>query len=161
VAGGGQRVAACATAILIFSIVAGLAAGRIVLPAAPWAAVPVCAVAAGIAVAAPPPRYLRLIGWVLVAATTIDRHHPRPRRSAEPPQCRRKVVTHGHARRTDRPRHAAHPPRVSRDSDLRLSADTAAALLNVSQRHALVALESLVIERFLVRLPDGRYSRRV
>ena len=47
------------------------------------------------------------------------------------------------------------------DSDLRLSADTAAALLNVSQRHALVALESLVIERFLVRLPDGGYSRRV
>jgi hypothetical protein len=70
-AGGGQRVAACATAILIFSIVAGLAAGRIVLPAAPWAAVPMCAVAAGIAIAAPPPRYLRLIGWVLVAATTL------------------------------------------------------------------------------------------
>ena len=46
-------------------------------------------------------------------------------------------------------------------SDLRLSADTVAALLNVSQRHALVALESLVIEHFLIRLPDGQYSRRV
>jgi hypothetical protein len=46
-------------------------------------------------------------------------------------------------------------------SDLRLSADTVAALLNVSQRHALVTLESLVMEHFLVRLPDGRYSRRV
>jgi hypothetical protein len=46
-------------------------------------------------------------------------------------------------------------------SDLRLSADTVAAVLNVSQRHALVALESLVTEHFLVRLPDGRYSRRV
>jgi hypothetical protein len=45
-------------------------------------------------------------------------------------------------------------------SDLRLSADTAAALLNLSQRHALVALASLVTERFLVRLPDGCYSRR-
>ena len=46
-------------------------------------------------------------------------------------------------------------------SDLRLSADTVAALLNVSQRHAMVALEALVTERFLVRLPDGRYTRRV
>lgn len=45
--------------------------------------------------------------------------------------------------------------------DLRLSADTVAALLNVSQRHAVVALESLVTEHFLVRLPDGRYIRRV
>jgi hypothetical protein len=47
------------------------------------------------------------------------------------------------------------------NNDLRISADTAAALLNVSQRHALVALESLVMDHFLVRLPDGRYSRRV
>ena len=47
------------------------------------------------------------------------------------------------------------------DRDLRLSADTVAALLNVSQRHALVALESLVVTHFLIRLPDGRYSRRV
>ena len=46
-------------------------------------------------------------------------------------------------------------------SDLRLTVDAVAALLNVSPRHALVALESLVMERFLVRLPDGRYSRRV
>jgi len=46
-------------------------------------------------------------------------------------------------------------------SDLRLSAETVGALLNVSQRHALVALESLVMEQFLVRLPDARYSRRV
>jgi hypothetical protein len=44
--------------------------------------------------------------------------------------------------------------------DLRLSADAAAALLHLSQRHALLALESLVAERFLVRLPDGCYSRR-
>jgi len=69
--GGGQRAAACATAILMFSIAAALAAGRIVLPVAPWAAVPMCAVAAGIAMTAPPARYLRLIGWVLVAASTL------------------------------------------------------------------------------------------
>jgi hypothetical protein len=45
--------------------------------------------------------------------------------------------------------------------DLRLSADTAAALLHLSQRHATVALESLVTEQFLVRLSDGRYARHV
>ena len=44
--------------------------------------------------------------------------------------------------------------------DLRLSADTAATTLNVSQRHARVALEGLVFEGFLSRLPDGRYVRR-
>jgi hypothetical protein len=45
-------------------------------------------------------------------------------------------------------------------AELRLSADAAATLLRVSQRHALLALQSLVTERFLVRLPDGCYSRR-
>ena len=69
--GGGERVAACATTILMFSIVAGLAAGRVVLPAAPWAAAPMCAVAVGIAIAVPPPRYLRQIGWALVAASAL------------------------------------------------------------------------------------------
>jgi hypothetical protein len=43
--------------------------------------------------------------------------------------------------------------------DLRCSADTAAALLHVSPRHASVALESLVLEHFLVRLADGCYAR--
>jgi hypothetical protein len=33
--------------------------------------------------------------------------------------------------------------------------------VNVSQRHAVVALESLVTDHFLVRAPDGRYSRRL
>jgi len=42
---------------------------------------------------------------------------------------------------------------------LRLSADATAALLHVSQRHAAIALESLVMERFLLRLPDGCYAR--
>jgi len=43
--------------------------------------------------------------------------------------------------------------------DLRLSADTVASLLNVSPHHARQALESLVRERFLVRMLDDRYSR--
>jgi hypothetical protein len=46
-------------------------------------------------------------------------------------------------------------------ADLRLSADTAAALLHLSQRHATLALESLVTEQFLVRLSDGRYARHI
>jgi hypothetical protein len=68
---GGEQVVARATAILLLSIGGGLAAGRIVLPAAPWAAVPIGAVAVGITIVAPPPRYLRMIGWVLVAASTL------------------------------------------------------------------------------------------
>jgi hypothetical protein len=68
---GGARVAALATAILLLSIGAALAAFRIVLPAAPWAAAPMCAVAVGVAIAAPPPRYLRQIGWALAAASTL------------------------------------------------------------------------------------------
>ena len=43
--------------------------------------------------------------------------------------------------------------------DLHLSAATAAAALQVSQRHAIVVLEALVVERFLIRLADGRYAR--
>jgi hypothetical protein len=43
--------------------------------------------------------------------------------------------------------------------DLHVSADAAASLLHVSQRHALLTLESLVVERFLVRLADGCYAR--
>ena len=43
--------------------------------------------------------------------------------------------------------------------DLRVSSDNAASLLHVSQRHALLTLESLVLERFLIRLPDGCYTR--
>jgi hypothetical protein len=43
--------------------------------------------------------------------------------------------------------------------DLRVSADEAAALLGVPLRHALVILESLVVERFLARTADGQYVR--
>ena len=69
--GGVDRAAALATAALLLSIVTALAAGGVVLPVAPWAAAPMCAVALGIAVVAPPPRYLRQIGWTLVGASVL------------------------------------------------------------------------------------------
>jgi hypothetical protein len=43
---------------------------------------------------------------------------------------------------------------------LLVSADVVAEVFNLPLRHALVILESLVLERFLVRNPDGRYKRR-
>jgi hypothetical protein len=42
---------------------------------------------------------------------------------------------------------------------LSVSAQAAAALLGVLDRHASVILESLVFERFLSRTADGRYMR--
>lgn len=68
---GSARVAAIGAIAALAAIVQLLAIGGIVLPAAPWAAAPVCAVALALALAVPPPRYLRLIGWALVAATTL------------------------------------------------------------------------------------------
>jgi hypothetical protein len=43
--------------------------------------------------------------------------------------------------------------------DLRASADTLAAMLCTTPRHARRALESLVHERFLERTADGLYIR--
>jgi hypothetical protein len=45
--------------------------------------------------------------------------------------------------------------------DLRLTPEAVASLLHLSPRHARAALESLVAERFLTRLSDGRYARPV
>jgi predicted transcriptional regulator of viral defense system len=42
---------------------------------------------------------------------------------------------------------------------LRVSVDAVAASLQIAPRHALLALESLVVEGFLERLPDGQYVR--
>jgi len=43
--------------------------------------------------------------------------------------------------------------------DLKLSPDQVVSLLNVSRHHALALLETLVVEHFLARQPDGGYSR--
>jgi Fic family protein len=44
--------------------------------------------------------------------------------------------------------------------DLHTSAENVAALLGVTERHALVALDALVAEGFLERIPDRQYARR-
>ena len=42
-----------------------------------------------------------------------------------------------------------------------MTPEAVSSLLHLSQRHALAALESLVAERFLTQLSDGRYARPV
>jgi len=66
----GRGVAIGAIAAIVVGL-AVLAVSRVVLPAAVWAAAPVCMVALALAVVVPPPRYLRPIGWTLVAATAL------------------------------------------------------------------------------------------
>jgi hypothetical protein len=64
---------ALASAITV-AVVAGLAAGGVtdrLSPIAPYAALPVCAIALGLTVRPPSPRYLRPIGWTLVGATAL------------------------------------------------------------------------------------------
>ena len=59
---------------LTLAILAGLAvaaqAGRLA-SAAPFAALPVCAVCLGLSARPPSPRYLRPIGWTLLGATAL------------------------------------------------------------------------------------------
>ena len=43
--------------------------------------------------------------------------------------------------------------------DLHVSAASAAARLGLTERHARVALDALVAELFLERMPDGEYVR--
>jgi predicted transcriptional regulator of viral defense system len=43
--------------------------------------------------------------------------------------------------------------------DLRVSVDDVVTLLAVQPRHARLILESLALDGFLTRLPDGRYER--
>jgi YwiC-like protein len=65
-AGPGARVAACACAACAVAVLAVLASAAIVASIAPWAAAPVCGTGFVLAAAAPSPRRLRAIGWVLV-----------------------------------------------------------------------------------------------
>jgi hypothetical protein len=69
--GGSRRAGAIATIAVFAAGVGVLARGGIVFPAALWAVAPVCAVAIGLALALPPPRYLRAVGWTFVAATML------------------------------------------------------------------------------------------
>src|SRR5262245_28496861 len=66
---GESRLVALATAALPLTAVAALAFGRVIHPAGLWAAAATCGAALAMAAVVPPPRYLRRIGWSLVAAT--------------------------------------------------------------------------------------------
>lgn len=61
-------------AVLTLAVLAGLAvaaqAGRL-SSVAPFAALPVCAVCLGLSARPPSPKYLRLIGWTLIGATSL------------------------------------------------------------------------------------------
>jgi len=67
----GERRAALMLDVALLVTIAALALGRVILPAALWAGAPVGAVAFALAAIVPPPRYLRQIGWTLVAATVL------------------------------------------------------------------------------------------
>jgi len=67
----GARAVGMSAACLLMAIVAALARRGYVAPVAPWAALPLCI--GGLALAAFPPsaRQLRVVGWTLVAGTTL------------------------------------------------------------------------------------------
>jgi hypothetical protein len=68
----GERAVALALDAALLMVMGLLAFGRVLPPAALWAAAPVCGVALALAAARPSPRYLRQIGWTLVAATAVS-----------------------------------------------------------------------------------------
>lgn len=69
-AGGPPVVLAAVLSIVAIATLALLAMTERLVPVAPYAALPVCAVALALTAWRPSPRYLRPIGWTLVAATT-------------------------------------------------------------------------------------------
>lgn len=69
-AGPSPLLAAVLTLVAI-ALLAWLAMTTRLAPVAPYAALPVCAVAVYLAVVPPAPKYLREIGWTLVAATVL------------------------------------------------------------------------------------------
>ncbi|MGE5245845.1 MAG: YwiC-like family protein [Betaproteobacteria bacterium] len=70
-AGWPTRVVAALLAAAGVAALWALAQRGVTSPAGPWAALPVCGVGFAIAAAAPSPRYVRTIGWVLVGATAV------------------------------------------------------------------------------------------
>jgi len=68
--GPSRPTAAAFTLAIMAAIVVGSLAGFL-SPIAPYAALPVCAVALGLTARPPLPRHLRTVGWTLVGATTL------------------------------------------------------------------------------------------
>lgn len=70
-AGGPPPLLAGALALLVVVGLAAAAFTGTLAPVAPYAALPVCAVALGLTTSPPNPRHLRAIGWTLVGATLL------------------------------------------------------------------------------------------
>ncbi len=70
-AGGPPPLLAGALALLVVVGLAVAAFTATLAPVAPYAALPVCAVALGLTTSPPNPRHLRVIGWTLVGATLL------------------------------------------------------------------------------------------
>ena len=70
-AGVGTRAVAALVALGGVAALASLARAGVTSPAGAWAALPVCGVGFALAIAAPSPRHLRTIGWLLVGATAL------------------------------------------------------------------------------------------
>jgi hypothetical protein len=70
-AGGPPPVGAAVLALAIIAVLAVASATGRLSPIAPYAALPVCAVALGLTARPPSPRHLRTIGWTLVGATAL------------------------------------------------------------------------------------------
>lgn len=69
--GGPPLSAAAALTLGVLALLAVLSTTERLAPVAPFAALPVCAVALALLVRPPSPRYLRPIGWTLVGATAL------------------------------------------------------------------------------------------
>ena len=67
----GVRTVGIAAASLLVALVAQLAVRGYVAPVAPWAALPLCVGAIALAAFPPSARQLRVVGWTLVAGTTM------------------------------------------------------------------------------------------
>jgi hypothetical protein len=70
-AGGPPLAVAAALAVAVLAALAILAITGELAPVAPYAALPVCVVALALTARPPSPRYLRPIGWTLVAVTSL------------------------------------------------------------------------------------------
>jgi hypothetical protein len=68
---GPPRAAAAGLTLAFVAALAVYAAAGRLLPVAPYAALPVCAIALGLIVRPPAPRHLRAIGWTLVGGTAL------------------------------------------------------------------------------------------
>ena len=67
----GTRVRSVATAAILVSVVASAARRGMLAPIGQWAVLPLAAAGAILAVVARSSRYLRVVGWTLVAATAL------------------------------------------------------------------------------------------